>query len=184
MITAWAMGFEALVTWLSSFIYFELGLSAGSTALLLAFGFLLPTIIFALPSGLLAVKFGRLPVILSGFSLMAVVATQGIIVNSPQRLMATLVVAGLASSLVSVNLLPLAYDAGAYAQVGLITGLYYIATNSGGIIGPQVVGQLIAWQGNNYRMVFIFTPIILIGAIVWGIIFKRNYHPQKKSVTI
>ncbi len=69
-------------------------------------------------------------------------------------LVIVLVLAGTASALISVNMLPLVYDIGHSKRIGTLTGFYYLAINSAAAIGPQFIGLFIDLTGQNYRILF------------------------------
>ena len=66
-ILCWFVGYNALETWLSSFGNFTLGIDAGRMSTITS-GFALLFVIFAVPSGLIATRFGRKRTILVGIS--------------------------------------------------------------------------------------------------------------------
>ena len=72
-ILCWFLGYNALETWVSSFGKFSLGIDEGRMSLFtsgLAFMF----VIFALPSGLIATRYGRRHVILVGIAGLTIAA--------------------------------------------------------------------------------------------------------------
>jgi maltose/moltooligosaccharide transporter len=68
VILCWFLGYSALETRVSSFGKFSLGIDEGRMALLTS-GLALMFVIFVLPSGLIATRYGRRPVILSSRNL-------------------------------------------------------------------------------------------------------------------
>jgi maltose/moltooligosaccharide transporter len=168
-ILCWFMGYNALETWISSFGKFSLGINEGRMAILTS-GLALMFVIFAVPSGLLATRFGRKRIILIGIAGLLLLFFYGLVVNSEIMLIALLVPAGFFWALINVNSLPMIYDVGGENQIGAFTGLYYFASNIAAVAGPQVVGILIQFTGDNYRIMFIFSAIFMLLA---GVLMSR-----------
>ncbi len=141
-LVAWFWAYSILEAWLSSFGRFTLGLSPGDIALYTA---VLPLtfVVAAIPAGWVAARLGRKRTILLGLALMVPALLVGGQVRSPGVLMALLAFLGAAWALVNVNSLPLVYDFGPEERIGLLTGLYYIASNIALVAGPPVMGWLL-----------------------------------------
>lgn len=154
-ILCWFMGFTALEALLSLIGKEALGISPDRMGQLVA---LLPAafILGALPSGLLATHFGRKPVILTGIAGLVVLLIYGYFVQSLPMMIGFLVPAGAFWALVNVNSLPALYDTAPQLRAGIITGLYYFASNLSAVLGPQFAGVLVDLTGDNYRNVFLY----------------------------
>lgn len=159
-ILCWFIGYNALETWLSSFGRFSLGIDPGRMSLITS-GFALLFVIFAVPSGLIATRFGRRRTILVGVSTLTVLMGLGWLVRSQVALIALLVAAGVAWALINVNSLPMVYDVGGDERLGAFTGLYYFASNIAAVAGPQTVGVLVDLTGGNYRIMFAFSALFM-----------------------
>lgn len=168
-ILSWFMGFNALETWISSFGRFSLGIDEGRMAILTS-GLALMFVIFAVPSGLLATRFGRKRIILIGIAGLTVLFLYGLVVANQMMLVIFLVPAGFFWALINVNSLPMVYDVGGDARIGAFTGLYYFAANIAAVAGPQTVGFLIDLSGENYRIMFVFAAAFMILA---GLLMSR-----------
>jgi MFS-type transporter involved in bile tolerance (Atg22 family) len=70
------------------------------------------------------------------------------------------------------------YDVGGNARIGAFTGLYYLSSNIAAVAGPQIVGVLIDWTQDNYRIMFIFATIFMALA---GFFMLRVHDPQKSE---
>ncbi len=156
----WFLGYNALDTWISSFGKFTLGINEGRMAILTS-GLALTFVIFALPSGLMATRFGRRKIILIGITGLFATILYGLIVQNELMLIGFLILAGFFWALINVNSLPMVYDVGGDERIGTFTGLYYLASSIAAIGGPQVVGILIDLTGGNYRIMFIFAAIFM-----------------------
>ena len=177
-ILCWFMGYNALETWISSFGKFSLGINEGRMAILTS-GLALMFVIFAVPSGLLATRFGKKRIILIGIAGLTVLFLYGLVVSNQIMLIVLLVLAGFFWALINVNSLPIVYDVGGDARIGAFTGLYYFAASIAAIAGPQVVGVLIDLTGGNYRIMFTFAALfmLLAGMFMWRVKEKRVTIP-------
>ena len=172
------MGYNALETWISSFGKFSLGIGEGTMSIftsLLALVF----VVSALPSGLIATRFGRRRVIMVGIIGLAALFLFGFVISSQLMLIIFLVVAGFFWALINVNSLPMVYDVGGKLRIGALTGLYYLASNLAAVIGPQTVGVMIDITSGNYRIMFLFSFIFMALAAF----FMSRVHERKPDQT-
>jgi MFS family permease len=175
-ILSWFIGYNALETWISSFGKFSLGISEGNMSIytsLLALVF----VFSALPSGLIATRFGRKRVILIGIFGLAILFLSGLLISSQTMLIIFLVLAGFFWALINVNSLPMVYDVGGNARIGVFTGLYYLASNLAAVLGPQTVGVMIDVTSGNYRIMFVFAFIFMALAAV----FMSRVHERRPA---
>ena len=176
----WFMGFNAIETWLSSFGKFTLGIDAGRMAILSS-GLALTFVIFALPSGLIATRYGRRRVILVGIIGLIGLCLYGLLVGNQLMLIAFLIPAGFFWALINVNSLPMVYDIGGDMRIGAFTGLYYFASNIAAVAGPQLVGILIQLTGDNYQVMFAFSAIFMTLAGVCMAKVKDPFRSHKSQ---
>src|SRR5574341_1139114 len=174
-ILCWFLGYNAVETWISSFGKFGLGIDVGRMAMLTS-GLALMFVVFAVPSGLLATRFGRKPVILTGIAGLTILFLYGLFIRNQAMLIAMLVLAGIFWALINVNSLPMVYDVGDEKRIGAFTGLYYLASNIAAVGGPQVVGFLIDSTGGNYRIMFVFSAFFMLLA---GLVMMRVKERSK-----
>ena len=159
-ILCWFIGYNAVETWLSSFGKFALGINEGRMSILTS-GLALMFVVFAIPSGVLATRYGRRRVILLGIAGLVVLFLYGMAVQSEAMLIPLLVLGGVFWALINVNSLPMVYDVGGDERIGAFTGLYYLASNIAAVAGPQVVGILIDLTGGNYRIMWLFSAAFM-----------------------
>ncbi len=159
-ILCWFLGFNALETWISSFGKYSLGIEAGQMSIFTS-GLALMFVIFALPSGLIATRFGRKRVILLGILGLTILFVYGLLITNQIMLISFLIPAGFFWALINVNSLPMVYDVGGDNRIGAFTGLYYLASNIAAVAGPQIVGFLIDFTGSNYRIMFVFGAVFM-----------------------
>ncbi|NMC12764.1 MAG: SLC45 family MFS transporter [Chloroflexi bacterium] len=172
-ILCWFLGFNALETWISSFGKFTLGINEGRMAIFTS-GLALMFVIFAVPSGLLATRYGRRRVILAGIIGLSLLFIYGLVVKNQWMLISFLIPAGFFWALINVNSLPMVYDVGGDARIGSFTGLYYFASNVAAVAGPQAVGLLIDLTQGNYRIMFIFSAVFMILAGLFMFLVKEH----------
>lgn len=174
---SWSMSFRALETWISSFGRFSLGMNPGQISLVTAV-FAIMFVVMAVPSGLAADRFRRKRVILIGLICLALLSSIGWFIQQLWELAALLFLTGAAWALINVNALPLFYDLGRGIGVGVLTGLYFLASDVAAVLGPQMVGILIDLTDSNYRMLFAFATFFsLLGALL---LFQLN-EPDDQS---
>jgi MFS family permease len=173
----WFMGYESLLTGLSSFAVFSLGLTPGKASILTTL-FAASFILFAIPAGLIATRVGRKLAINIGLLGMVILFGLGFAIIQSQLTMAIiLVLAGLCWAMINVNSLPLVYDFGDETRIGAYTGLYYFSSQTAAILGPVLSGALVESLGNEYRWLWIFSTIFM--AFAWiAIQFVKN-KPEK-----
>jgi MFS-type transporter involved in bile tolerance (Atg22 family) len=176
-IFCWFTGYNALETWISSFGKYALEINEGRMSILTS-GMALMFVIFAVPSGLIGTRYGRRRTILVGIAGLTVLFFYGLFVRNQIMLIALLALAGIFWALINVNSLPMVYDVGGNARIGAFTGLYYLSSNIAAVAGPQIVGVLIDWTQDNYRIMFIFATIFMALA---GFFMLRVHDPQKSE---
>ncbi len=154
-IFSWFMGFTAIEATLSLIGRQVLGIEPGRMGMIVA---LLPLtfVAFAVPSGLLATKLGRRPLILTGIAGLIGMMTYGYFVQSLWMMIGFLIPAGMFWALINVNSLPALYDTAPQLRAGIMTGMYYLASNLSAVLGPQLAGVLVDRLGGDYRIVFLY----------------------------
>ncbi len=158
-IFAWFVGWNATEAFFTLYARDVLGISVGTgTQMLTAFAAML--IVFAIPSGLLATRFGRKPIILIGLIGMTVGVLLAFVVRQPTMLLALLAVMGGFWALVNINSLPMVYDLAKGGSIGAYTGLYYFASSAAAITGPIVGGALV--DSTGYQAIWPFTALFLL----------------------
>lgn len=201
-ILAWSVGITALQAFWTLFGVNELGLGEGAAAQLLSF-YPLAGLLFAIPGGYLGARVGRRrtivlclvgvmallvaflfipPSLLRGaaaFSLFnpaSWVATPGI-----QLVILLLMGAGAAMTIITVNALPLLFDAAPEGQIGAFTGLYYLFGSVASITGPPVGGLLVDLTG-SYRTIFLFAPFwVLVGVALLVAVREPPSEPRRAT---
>jgi len=175
-IFCWFVGWNAMEAFFTIYARNVLGIDVGSgTQMLTAFAATL--ILFAIPSGLLATRYGRKPTILVGLSGMFAGLVAGFFIRDATWLLVTLALMGVFWALININSLPMVYDLGDEGSIGVYTGLYYFASSAAAITGPILGGWLI--DRTNHASIWTFSAIFILLAAL-AMLRIRN-KPQTAS---
>jgi MFS family permease len=173
-IFSWFVGWNATEAFFTLYARNILGMEVGAATQMLTV-FAAALILFAIPSGLIATRFGRKPTIIVGLAGMAAGVIVATLVRNATVLLAVLGVMGAFWALVNINSLPMVYDLAKSGSIGAYTGLYYFASSLAAIVGPTVAGGLI--DLTNHRVIWPFTAVFLLLAIV----FMSRVRPQRPT---
>lgn len=169
----WFLGYSAIEVFWTSYATNVLGVDGGRATTLLTF-FSLSIVIFAIPSGLIGAKLGRKRTITIGLIGFAIMLAWGYVLNNVAFAPFMLAIAGVTWSLILVNSLPMVVDMAPPGRLGSYTGMYYLSSQLSAIVGPVLVGWIIALFGNNYRVGFIYAPITLLIALPFLLAVRRG----------
>jgi MFS family permease len=171
-IFSWFVAWNAMEAFFTLYARNILGIEVGTgTQMLTAFAALL--ILFAIPSGLIATKFGRKPTILVGLAGMFAGLVLGYFIRDTTPLLITLAVMGIFWAFININSFPMVYDLGGKEFIGAYTGLYYFAASAAAITGPILAGQLI--DLTDHSRIWIFSAVfILIAGILLSQVKPRD----------
>lgn len=162
----WFVGYNAIETFFSSYAVTTLGVSESTASMILSAAYI-TFILFSIPSGFIATRFGRRRTIIVGLAIFAVLLMIAFFVPVVPAIIALLAVGGLAWSLVNINSLPMVVDIPTSEEVlGTYTGLYYVAGTLAAVVGPILNGWVIDLTGRNYNMIFLVTPGFFVLAIL------------------
>jgi len=162
----WFVGYNAIETFFSSYGVTTLGVSESTASMILSVAYI-TFILFAIPSGFIATRFGRKRTIIVGLAIFAVLLMIAFFTPVVPVIVALLAVGGVAWSLVNINSLPMVLDISTSETVlGTYTGLYYVAGTLAAVVGPILNGWVIDLTGQNYNMIFLVTPGFFVLAIL------------------
>jgi MFS family permease len=162
----WFVGYNSVETFFSSYGVTTLGVSESTASMILSVAYI-AFILFAIPSGFIATRFGRRLTIIAGLAVFAVLLFVTYFVPSVPVVIAILCIGGLAWSLVNINSLPMVIDTSpSESALGTFTGLYYVAGTLAAVVGPILNGWVIDLTGRNYDMIFVVTPAFFVLAIL------------------
>ncbi len=166
----WFVGYNAIDTFFTSYGVNVLKIKENEASLLSSIAYI-TFILFAVPSGFIAARFGRRRTITAGLLTFAVLLLVGYFVPNIVVIGIILGLGGLAWSMVNINSLPMVVDiAASNADIGTFTGLYYLASQLAAIAGPTLNGFVIERSG-NYGLTLLMPVIffILAAAAMQGV---------------
>lgn len=174
----WFLAFNALETFFTSYGVFYLGISESKAALLLGF-FSVSFIIFSIPAGFIATKFGRKRTILTGIVALAALLFVGYWIPNVTFITVMLILAGFAWSLININSLPMVVDLAPQSRLGAYTGLYYFFSALAAIVGPILAGALVDWAGGAFNVILLSSPVfaLIAGFCMLGV--KRGERAEE-----
>jgi Na+/melibiose symporter-like transporter len=160
-IFCWFVGWNAMEAFFTIYARSVLDIDVGTgTQMLTAFAATL--ILFAIPSGLIATRFGRKPTIIVGLCGMLLGLIAGFLIRDSTLLLVTLAIMGAFWALVNINSLPMVYDLGGENVIGALTGMYYFSSSAAAITGPIVGGWIIDLAGHS--AIWPFSAVSLLAA--------------------
>jgi maltose/moltooligosaccharide transporter len=166
-IFCWFVGWNAMEAFFTIYARNVLQIDVGTgTQMLTAFAAAL--ILFAIPSGLIATRFGRKPTIITGLCGMLAGLIAGFLIRDQTVLLITLAIMGAFWALVNINSLPMVYDLGGKEDIGALTGLYYFSSSAAAITGPILAGWIIDIAGHT--AIWPFSALFLLAA---GLLMSR-----------
>lgn len=168
----WFSGFNAVETFFTLYATNTLGMSSGSAAMTLA-SFSLAFLVFALPSGILAEKFGRKPVILTGLVGIIVMFIPMLFVQNTTLITVLLIGGGLFWACININSLPMVVEMTTEESLGSFTGYYYFFSFSASIASPILFGW-IRDLTQDYTTLFAYSIVAFILAFVLMIFVKHG----------
>ncbi|HBY92620.1 MAG: MFS transporter [Ardenticatenaceae bacterium] len=183
---AWSIGFTAIQAFFTLYGKQELGLNESTASQLLSF-YPLAGLIFAIPGGYLGTYLGRrrtmlLCLMVLGGLLIAFLFISPTALSEAQTfnlltpatwfasptirlLILMLMGAGAALTVITVNVLPMLFDAVPGGQIGSYTGLYYLFGSLASIMGPPLGGLAVDLTG-SYRTIFVFAPLFVFTGLL------------------
>lgn len=160
----WFAGFNAVETFFTSYATAELGMTDGqATQTLTAFS--LGFLVFALPSGILAEKFGRKRMILIGLVGIIIMFIPMLFVQDALILVLLLVGGGLCWACININSLPMVVELATKESVGSFTGYYYFFSFGAAIVSPILFGW-IRDLTQDYSVLFVYSVIAFAIALI------------------
>jgi Na+/melibiose symporter-like transporter len=140
-IVFWFFGYNAIETWFTRYGNLILGFATPDASFLLN-GIALAFVIFAVPAGFIAERFGRKNTILAGLLIMMAALVLLWFTTSYLAILGVLAVAGVGWAMVNVNSIVMVWKMLGQERVGAGTGLYYLASMSAAIFGPFISGVI------------------------------------------
>lgn len=170
-IFTWFIGYNAIETFWTTYGKEFLGIRESTAAAMLTYvsaAFL----VFSLPAGFIATRFGRRRTILTGLSILIVMVLGGFFTTNMLYLTVMLILAGIGWALININSFPMVSDIAPPGKIGSYTGLYYFFSMLAAITAPPLVGALMDLFG--HRTLFLFSPFFLLLAALCMSQVKRG----------
>lgn len=174
-IFTWFIGYNSIETFWTTYGKEFLGIPESRAALMLT-ATALSFLIFAVPAGFIATRFGRRRTIMVGLATMIAVIIGGFFITNLIYLVGMLVIAGIGWALININSFPMVTDLAPESKIGSYTGLYYFFSMSAAIAAPPFVGALMDAFG--LRTLFLFSPFFLLLALLCMSQVKRGEAQQ------
>jgi MFS family permease len=186
----WFVSFNAVETFLSTYCQKVLGNSGigGLVTIIMTISALLTF----LPSGILANRIGRkksiligLVSIISGF-IVIIFLTLAIGDNGLHGLVNTLVMilsivlCGIGWALINVNSYPMMVEMSTKSNIGRYTGYYYTSSMVAQTFTPIAVGFIMAFVDGGLKLLFYYSLIMMIIALVVFVQFQENKNAVKQ----
>lgn len=134
---------------------------------------------FAIPSGMLGAKYGKLPLIRLGIVFLIGIFLVAPYVSNILALRVLLFAGGAAWALIIVQAYPFVADLGGRNKVGMMTGLYYFFQTASAIVAPAIAGFLMDIFG--YRTLFLVSSVSL--AVALGFL-QAGYMKLPKDIQL
>jgi len=161
-IFAWFIGYQGVEAFFTLYAVNVLGVDAAAGAFTLGF-FALAFLLFSIPAGFLAVRFGRRRTIRTGLATLIVVFLAGYTARSVAVLQGLFLLGGLGWAMINVNSYPMVVEMAGSSEIGTYTGLYYFFSSGAAIAGPPLIGLLRDLFG--YRQLFLYAAVPIAVAL-------------------
>ena len=185
-IFAWFVGYNAVSKFFTLYGVIALKMDASQASFMLTF-LALMFVLFAVPSGYIAARFGRRRTILTGIALLGLlmalirVLPPALLISGP-LLPVLLALAGIGWALININSLPMVVDIAPQNELATYTGLYYFASTSAAVLGPFIAGFLIDALGKDYGVIFLIEPVALTFEFVFMLGVRRGERAEQVAV--
>jgi maltose/moltooligosaccharide transporter len=167
----WFCGYNAVESFFTLYATEHLGISKGDATMTLTL-FSLTLVIFALPAGILASRYGRKKLIMIGLIGMVIIFMPMLLIENLMVLRALLLLGGISWACVNINSLPMVVELARKERIGSFTGYYYFFSFSAAIISPTLFGW-IRDLTQDYTTLFLYSVITFALAFIC-MIFVRH----------
>ena len=168
----WFCGYNAVESFFTLYATEQLGVGKGDAAMMLTL-FSLALVVFALPSGILASRYGRKRLIVIGLIGMIAVFTPMLFIEELMVLRVLLFAGGFFWACVNINSLPMVVELATRERIGSFTGYYYFFSFSAAILSPVLFGW-IRDLTKTYSTLFLYSIISFALALICMLIVRHG----------
>jgi len=167
----WFVAYQGVETLFTLYGKNYLGLSEKASSFSLTF-FSLAFVAFAIPSGFLGNRFGKLKMIITGICGLFVVFALVIFVNDLLMLRILLLIGGMFWACININSYPFIISTGKEESIGTRTGLYYLVSSLAAISSPPLLGMMIDSFG--YAILFYCASLSMLVALAFMLMVRQR----------
>ncbi len=161
----WYIAFNAVETFASKYVIYNLKLKDGAFALPLMVAQVGAFAAF-IPASVLAKQIGRKKTVILGVIIMLVAFSVAIIHMPLFAYFIVFAFIGAGWATINVNSYPMALEMVGSNNVGKFTGLYYTFSMTAQIITPILAGFLIDRNSNDYGFLFVYAAVFMMFALI------------------
>lgn len=168
----WFTGYQAVEAFFSLYGKYILGINEGDASILLMF-FSASFVIFAIPAGIIATKFGRKRTIITGIIGLLIIFTALTMIRSVPVIRILLIIGGLMWGAINVNSYPMVVEMASNDGIGKYTGYYYFFSSMAAIVSPALFGW-IRDLTNSYQPLFVYGAVSYLFALFFMMLVKHG----------
>jgi len=168
----WFTGYQAIEAFFSLYGKYILGINEGDASILLTF-FSASFVLFAIPAGIIATKFGRKKTIMTGIVGLLIIFIALIMIRSIPVIRILFIFGGLMWSAINVNSYPMVVEMANLGGIGKYTGYYYFFSSMAAIVSPALFGW-IRDLTNSYQPLFIYAAVSFLFALFFMMLVKHG----------
>lgn len=174
----WYTGFNAIEAFFSTYGQVILGVDKSISSVYLTV-FSAVFLLFCIPAGLIAGKFGRKKTILSGLIVIIVAFIAMIFIRDAIPIYFAMTFGGIGWALININSYPMVVEMTSNAGIGKYTGYYYFFSMLAAIISPILYGFIKDMLGDG--LMFIYSTIAMVIAFFFMMLVKHGEIPPVKK---
>ncbi|MEO3946176.1 MFS transporter [Gorillibacterium sp. CAU 1737] len=174
----WFVGYSGVEAQFTTYGVESLGLVAGDATFTIGF-FSLAFLLFAVPSGFLAKRFGRVSLITTGICGLSVLFLSLFWIQDLMVIRIVLLVGGVFWALVNIHSYPLVVSFAGAGRIGLYTGLYYFFSSIAQTVGPAFVGLFMDLLGGPWM--FIGSAASLLVSLLMLLTARKSLIRESRS---
>lgn len=170
-IFAWFLGYNAIEAFFTLYATNRYGISGGQASMMLAV-FSLSFLIFAIPAGIFAKRFGRKRTILLGLVGLIASFTPLLFHPSQMAVQVLLTLTGIFWACININSLPMVLEFASEETFGTFTGYYYLFSFTAAIVSPIFYGYIQDFFHTN-ELLFTFS-LFCFSVALFCMMFVRH----------